>query len=542
VPFERSNHRTLGARSLLAPLAVFVVTALVLATDLGGQYVWSRDEARDGLVAREMVETGHWLIPRMGGSVYPYKPPLFHWLVALLSPRGVTEWSLRLPSVLAAAGTVAVTYVMGARLAGPLTGLVAATVLVSSATFVEWARAGRLEMLLVLWLTLGLWSGVRWLQEGTRRHVVVLGLALGLGCLTKGPVALMPLGTLIVAVALLGRWSRRVVTDLAFVLALALALPIAWLGLAAATHAGLDEYLKAVIGNFASEVRVTRNRHALFAAEEIGAGFLPWTLTLPGTVLVLVRQWPTSGRVLIIPLLWAGAVLVTFTVLMSPRAVYFLPMYPALAVVVAWAWSASSMRERQWMLAPLVTAVVVIALAGIGVAIWPLTLEVKQEVTVIGRDIGIVVAIIAGLVGLGVAALPGRRRSDAVPVVVGAGALLVLVAVQVTVSTPRNNRAHPTREVAARFVAALPPGAEVVYADLKLTTGLLFYIRHRHVAVDPFRPIPHPAGPSGRYALVPHEVAVEMPRDCPSAPPLREETLSASQYVLLSVNGAGPRC
>jgi 4-amino-4-deoxy-L-arabinose transferase-like glycosyltransferase len=125
---------------------VFVITALALLPDLGGQYVWSKDEARDGLVARDMVERGHRLIPHIAGRVYPYKPPLFHWLVALLSPQGVTEWSLRLPSVLAGAATVAVTYAMGARLATPAAGLVAAATLASSFAFVEWARTGRLEM------------------------------------------------------------------------------------------------------------------------------------------------------------------------------------------------------------------------------------------------------------------------------------------------------------------------------------------------------------------------------------------------------------
>ena len=530
------------ARSPFAPLAVFVVTALVLLTDLGGQYVWSKDEARDGLVAREMVETGHWLIPHIGGHVYLYKPPLFHWLVALLSPRGVTEWSLRLPSVLAAAGAVAVTYAMGARLAGPLTGLVAAAMLASSATFVEWARAGRLEMLLVLWLTLGFWSGLRWRDERKRRYVVVLGLALGLGCLTKGPMGLVPLGTLLIAVALLGRWSPGIVADLGLALGLAVALPAAWLGLAAWAHDGLDEYLKAVIANFASEVRVPRNRPPLFAAEEIAAGFLPWTLALPGAVLVLVRRWPTSGRVLVVPLLWAGFVLVTFTVFISPRAVHFLPIYPALALLVAWAWSACSIQERRWMMGPLVVGVIAIALAGVGVAIWPLTLEVRRLITEFGRAAGIVVAVIAGTTALGVAALLRRGRADAVPVVVGAGTLLVLVVLQVSVYTPRHNRAYPTREVAARFVAVLPPGAEVAYMDLKFTTGLLFYMPHRRLEIQPFTPNADLAEHPRRYALVPYEVMLGMPRKCSSTAPLREETLFFSQYVLLNLNGTGLRC
>jgi 4-amino-4-deoxy-L-arabinose transferase-like glycosyltransferase len=524
--------------SRFVPLAVFVVTAVVLMIDLGGQYVWSKDEARDGLVVREMVEMGHWLIPHIGGRVYPYKPPLFHWLVALSSLQGVTEWSLRLPSVLAAAATVALTYAMGARRAGPITGLVAAAVLASSATFVEWARAGRLEMLLVLWLTLGFWSALRWLDEGKRRSVVVLGLALGLGCLTKGPVGLVPLGTLIIAVALLGRWSRGTLTDLGLALALAVALPAAWLGIAAGAHDGLHEYVDAVIANFANEVRVLRNQHPLFAAEEIGVGFLPWTLALPAAVLVLVRRWRTSWRALVLPLLWVGFVLATFTIFISPRAVYFLPIYPALALVVAWTWSASSSAERRWMLWPLVTVVIASTTVGIGLTIWPLTIELQRHVTVLSRDVGIGVTVIGSATVLGVGVLLKRGPSVAVPVVIGAGALLVLVLLQVTVRTPRANRAYPTREVAARFVAALPSEAEVAYVDRNFTTGVMFYIKQRHLELLPTSAMPHLLPHPLRYALIPRDVMALIWQDGPLMPPLHEETMSNGRYVLLNLNGA----
>lgn len=531
------------ARSPLVPLAVFVFTALALLPNLGGEHVWSKDEARDGLVARDMVEMGHWLIPHMGGRVYPYKPPLFHWLVGLSSPRGVTEWSLRFPSVLAAAAVVALTYAMGARLATPVTGLVAAAMLASSATFVEWARTGRLEMLLVLWLTLGFWSAQRWLDAGKRRHVVVFGLALGLGCLTKGPVGLAPLGALIVALALFRRWSRRDVADLGLALALAVALPVAWLGLAASAHAGVNEYLKVVVANLATEVRALRHQHPLFAAEAIGVGFLPWTLVLPGAVAVLVRRWRASWRVLVLPLLWVGGVLVPFTLFISPRAVHFLPIYPALALCVAWAWSAGSIQERRWMTYPLVLAVIAFAVAAVGLAIRPLTIESNGHLTVFSRAVGIGVAVIAGAAGLGVAALVRRRRTDAVPVVVGAGALLAMVLLHVTVYTPRVNRAYPTREVAARFVAMLPEGAQLEYVDLRFSTALMFYVQKRPIARPWVTAISDPADHPRRYAVIPHDVMALLWGECPRLPqPLREETIFGGRYVLLDLQKAGRHC
>jgi 4-amino-4-deoxy-L-arabinose transferase-like glycosyltransferase len=194
------------------------------------------------------------------------------------------------------------------------------------------------------------------------------------------------------------------------------------------------------------------------------------------------------------------------------------------------------------MMGPVVVVVIAFALAGVGVAIWPLTIEVKRVITDFGRAAGIVVAVISGTTGLGVAALLRRGRADAVPVVIGAGTLLVLVVLQVSVYTPRHNRAFPTREVAARFVAVLPPGAEVAYVDSKFTTGLLFYMQPPRLEVQPFTALADLAEHPRRYALVPYEVMLGMPRKCGSTVPLREETMFFSRYVLLNLNGTGPRC
>jgi 4-amino-4-deoxy-L-arabinose transferase-like glycosyltransferase len=537
---EPVPHR---ARWRLVPLAIVVVTALALLPDLGGQHVWSKDEARDGLVARDMVERGHWLIPRMGGRVYPYKPPLFHWLVALLSRRGVTEWSLRLPSVLAAAATVALTYSMGARLATPATGLVAAAVLASSGTFVEWARTGRLEMLLTLWLVLGFWSALRWIDERRRCHAIVLGIALGLGCLTKGPIGLLPLAALFVALGLRGAWSRRAVGDLGRALALGLALPAAWLATAAGAEGGVAEYGKDVITMFGDEFRNRRHGHGFFVVEAIGMGFLPWTLLLPGVLLILGRRWRTSWRVLLLPLLWVALVLAIFTVVVSARAVYFLPIYPSLAIIVAWTWSSSSVQERRWMLYPMVLMVATAMVAAFALTAWPLTIESARQSIVLSRHVALMVAVMASATALGVAVLLKRRRTDTLPVVVGLGTLSIFVLLHVTVQTPRLNRAYPTREVAARFAAMLPPGAEIVYVDRKLSTALMFYLEHRRIELARIRAIAGVADHPRRYGLMlEEELALLVRKQCSPPPPLREETLLGSRYVLLNLDGFVPRC
>jgi 4-amino-4-deoxy-L-arabinose transferase-like glycosyltransferase len=522
----------------LTPLAVFVGVVLVLLPDLGGQNVWSKDEARDGLVAREMVQGGHWLIPHIGGQVYPYKPPLFHWLVALASPRGVTEWSLRFPSVVAAAGTAAVTCSLAARLASPAAGVVAAMMLVSSATFVEWARTGRLEMLLVFWVTLGFWSATCWLDTGRRRHAIALGIALGFGCLTKGPVGLIPLLVAVVARGLLRGWSRRALGDVALSLALALLVPLGWLALAAARREGLEGYVEAVLAVAADEVRASRGQHALYAAEVIGIGFLPWTILLPGALVVIARAWREAWRRLLVPLLWIGAILGVFTLLISPRAVHFLPLYPALATLVAWAWSTCSARARRGMSVPMMLAVLALVGFGLAVAFVPMSFAAHRRVVEIGARLGLALAGIGVITALAMAVALRRGRPNQMAMMAAGGALVVALVIHVGVVTPLVNRAYGTRETAARLDAALPRDAQIVYLDRKFATGLMFYLPHRTLEIAGVGALRDVAARPGFYALVPGaEMAHLSQALCVPARALREASVVDDRYVLIDFHG-----
>ncbi len=535
------------AKEALVPLVVLVVTALALLVDLGGQNVWTKDEARDGLVARDIVERGHWLIPHLGGRVYAHKPPLFHWLVALSSPRAVTEWSLRFPSVMAAAGTAAVTYAIGARIATPAIGLVAAGILASSWMFVAWARMGRLEMVLVFWMTLAFWSAACWLDEGKRRHALVFGLALGCACLTKGPVGLVPLLAVVVAVTLLGRWSRRALTDIGLAVAFLVGLHVVWLGLAASGNADVGRYFEAVIAVFGNEMTERRHSDILYVPEAIGVGFLPWTLLVPGAVLILGRRWRTSWRLLLTPLLWAGLVLVIFGVFLSPRSVHFLPCYPALALLIAWAWATCSARERRWMSVPLAVGVMVIVVGGVVIAISPMTIGTLPRLTDLNRGLGLGMAAIAGAVAPGAWMLLRRHRANEAAMAVSVGSLLVMLLLQVAAYTPGVNRAYPTREVAARLAAALPNGAPVGYLDRKFTTGLMFYL--------PSQPVELPNVEALRGLVGDRHVALLLKQDellfirrrdaCLPTRTLRAEVFRGDLYVLADVNGTpadGPPC
>ena len=108
-------------RSSAGPLLALVAfAAFLFALDTSQHDLWPPDEPRYAQVAREMLESGDWLVLRVNGEPYLEKPPLLFWAIAAVSvPFGdITETTARIPSILAGLGTVVLTYLIATRLFG----------------------------------------------------------------------------------------------------------------------------------------------------------------------------------------------------------------------------------------------------------------------------------------------------------------------------------------------------------------------------------------------------------------------------------------
>jgi 4-amino-4-deoxy-L-arabinose transferase-like glycosyltransferase len=82
----------------------------------------------------------------------PSKLPLFHWLVvaaARVAGTNVTEYALRLPSLVSAGLVVLLVFLAGARWSGPRVGALAALVLATTPAFIAEASNGRVDMTLL---------------------------------------------------------------------------------------------------------------------------------------------------------------------------------------------------------------------------------------------------------------------------------------------------------------------------------------------------------------------------------------------------------
>jgi len=141
------------ARSRAALVAVLAFAALVLGLPAGRAPIWDPNEARYMLLARDILDSGRWLIPDLRGEPYLNKPQLFFWSVAVASLPGgeVTERTAALPAVVSSVATVAVVFAIGARTWSLGAGAIAALVLTSTIGFFAIGHHGQSDVMVTAW-------------------------------------------------------------------------------------------------------------------------------------------------------------------------------------------------------------------------------------------------------------------------------------------------------------------------------------------------------------------------------------------------------
>ncbi len=522
----------------LRAVVVFAIALGACVPGIGMQEIWSKDEARTALVVKEMLATGDWSLPRVPGGAYGRKPPLYHWLSALIARQGLDGATLRLPAAVAAAGTAALIYLFGAQLATPAVGLVAAAILMASPSFFEWARIGRMETLLVFCLTLSLWGLGRWFVAGGLGNGLLFGLGIGLAVLTKGPAGLLPLAVAGLTLAACRSRPGRP-RDLGLGLVLAVGLPLVWLAPASLVAPDFAQYTESLGPTVANEL-ARPSSSAVSAVGGLAIGFFPWTLLLPGTLVMLARTRPGASPLVVVSLGWVAVVLVVFLVGISPRAVYFLPAYPALALLAAWGWQTAEGRQRRWLTVPLGVGIATVIAGGIVAAVRPVILRFHNDPFQVPASMGLVaggVLLVAGVVAF---RLERRRWSVAALTIVAAGVLITLLMFDVRARTPFYNRLYPIRATVKYLEERIPPGAEVGYTEANRVTALAVYLARPLRQLPPNAFTDGPPSPAPRYLLLP-DVEFQAAREPWSLERVDEVVFHRVRYVLAAVGSGAAR-
>ncbi len=328
----------------LRAVLLAVLAAVLFSANIGGYDLWPPDEPRYAEVAREMRMSGDYLVPRVNGEPYKEKPPLLFWAIALVAEPfgGVSEVPARIPSVVAGVVTVLLAFALARRLFDERTAFWAALILMTCQRFWWQARFGQIDMLLTACLTAALYCFWRW-QE-TRRLIWPAGffLASVAGLYAKGP------GVLVFPTLLMFAWTwplpmrRRAWVQLGAGLVAAAALYAVWvvparMAAAPEVHTAAGEAIasnlfRQTVGRFL--LGVSHAQMPWYYFETLPVDWLPWTIFAPWTVYWTWKHRHDGPQMRLL-LCWIVPAFVFFSIAIGKRAVYLMPLFPAMAMLVS---------------------------------------------------------------------------------------------------------------------------------------------------------------------------------------------------------------
>lgn len=217
-------------------MLLLLVCALVYWVRLGSGGFHST-EAHRVVPAYEMLDNGHWLVPRMFGQPYLRKPPGMPWAIAGMSELlGRTPFAARAVSALSATLMALVAFGFARRWFGPRAALAAGLAQALMPVMWETGRAAEIEALNNLGAQIAAFCLIDALVFARTRRVRVLGAilaAVGMVwfALAKGPASLPVVLAIAAAACVVMRSARplRGVLWITIILAGSAVLLLAWL-------------------------------------------------------------------------------------------------------------------------------------------------------------------------------------------------------------------------------------------------------------------------------------------------------------------------
>ena len=325
---------------------------VVLVIGIGLRAPWPSDEPRFVLVAKQMWESGDWLFPHRGRELYPDKPPVYFWLLnASYAVVRNWTWAFLLPSLMAAMGTLALVADLARRLWNPRVGLWAGAAVLCAVQFVYQSKRAQIDPTVVFFITLGCYGLLRHTMLGPNWRWYWLGcFSAGLGVATKGVGFLALLMLLPYAVMRWRNWrglTAASTTSSAWrwtfgAVAFLAGIAIWFVPMLTVALAGGDPEHRAYLDNLLFKQTATRYTNAWhhhepfwYFAEVIALFWMPLSLTVPWLVAPWRDAWRERDARIWLPLCWVLLVLAFFSASPGKRDMYILPALPMFALAAA---------------------------------------------------------------------------------------------------------------------------------------------------------------------------------------------------------------
>jgi 4-amino-4-deoxy-L-arabinose transferase-like glycosyltransferase len=355
-------------KNLLWPLALFFI--LVSLYVLGVRTLVPPDEGRYAEMAREMFASGDWITTRLNGIKYFEKPPLQTWMNALsFAVFGLGEWQARLWTGLNGIFGVLLTGYAGYRVFGQRVGFYAALVLGSCFYWVACSQINSLDMSLSGMMTLSLCALLLAQRDGAtpaerRNWMLACWAGMALAVLAKGLIGLVLPGGILVFYTIFSRdWNIWARLHLGKGLLLFFAIAAPWFVLVGLANPEQPHFFF-IHEHFDRFLLKEHHREAawwIFFAL-LAAGSVPWVGVLVQSLLLGAKRERGAFQPQIMLLVWTALIILFFTKSSSKLPGYILPVFPAVALLVANYLDVGTRRSR--MLTAALTALLGVALMG----------------------------------------------------------------------------------------------------------------------------------------------------------------------------------
>lgn len=361
-------------------LAVIAFGATMLGIGLDGSVrALTFHETHFAQPAREMIDSGDWVLMTYGQAPYKHKPPLTHWMiaVAMALTGSEAEWVARLPIVLAAIGVALIVGRMAGRWLGPDVGFLTALVQLTPYYMLMQARLAEADMVLCLAVSgaMALFAQAFIREPGTkppRWQVWAFYVLAGLALMTKGPVGLMFIVAgcaLYILVQRDGAALRGLISPVGWLAFALVALPW-WIAVFARAPEVFQGWLYDNVDRFGGKLEFGR-KPFYYYLYMVPALLLPWTFWAVPAAVGVVRAGLWKQRHWRFCLCWFAAGMTVLSISSFKHKHYAIPALPPLSVLVGWVLHRWAGRKGQatmptW-LAMLGTVLVVV---GCTAALW----------------------------------------------------------------------------------------------------------------------------------------------------------------------------
>ncbi|ABV35533.1 undecaprenylphosphate-alpha-4-amino-4-deoxy-L-arabinosearabinosyltra nsferase [Shewanella sediminis HAW-EB3] len=306
---------------------------------LGLRDLWSPDELRYAEIAREMVDSGNWIVPTFNDIRYFEKPVMGHWMNAISQVLfGENNFSVRAASAFSTLGAAFCLFLLVGRFANRKQAWVTVSVFLSLFLVSNLGTYSVLDGMLNLWLTAAFTAFFYAADSPTTsqrcRFYGLAGLFCACALLTKGFLALA-LPVIVVVPFMI--WQRQLVDILRWgwwVMLVALIVTLPW---ALAIHAAEPDYWHYFfwvehIQRFAAE-DAQHTSPAWYYLPYLLLGTLPWLFLAPSAIKHLKGHW--QSPLLRYALLWALIPFIFFSAAKGKLVTYILPCMAPLAIILA---------------------------------------------------------------------------------------------------------------------------------------------------------------------------------------------------------------